>query len=419
MKINLRFFVENTSNQSGCIRYQLVGSGYYPTIINSHHLIYSHEWNSCRNTVRLPRKNTARKAQLIAIMNEVKCDMMQIREIYDEFVATGEKFDLLDVSRAFRSQRCSTSLVDFVYNAIDHLTIINRHGTAQNYASAIKSFMAFRENCDIDLSEIDSDMMQRYEAHLIGRGVSPNTISFYMRNLRALYNQAVEQGITPQCNPFRHVYTGIAKTMKRALPLKSVQRILSLDLHDKPLLDFARDMFMFSFYTRGMSFVDMAHLKVANVKDNILYYRRQKTGQQLQIRLEKPMLDIINKYREKAHSPYLLPICKSPDDTYQSYKMAMARVNKYLKQVGRLADIEAQLTMYVARHSWATVARDQRIPLSIISHGMGHDSEHTTQIYLASINNTLIDNANNRILSHLSTLNTTPPSRDTTSRYVL
>ncbi|MBR5332649.1 MAG: site-specific integrase [Muribaculaceae bacterium] len=407
MKINLRFFEVNTPNQLGSIRYQLVGKGNRSITINSHHLIYSHEWNSYRNAVRLPRKNTARKAQLIAIMNEVKCDMMQIREIYDEFVATGEKFDLLDVSRAFRSQRCSTSLVDFVYNAIDHLTILKRHGTAQNYASAIKSFMAFRENCDIDLSEIDSDMMQRYEAHLIGRGVSPNTISFYMRNLRALYNQAVEQGIIPQRNPFRHVYTGIAKTMKRALPLKSVQRILSLDLHDKPLLDFARDMFMFSFYTRGMSFVDMAHLKVANVKDNILYYRRQKTGQQLQIRLEQPMLDIINKYREKAHSPYLLPICKSLDDTYQSYKMVMARVNKYLKQVGRLADIDAPLTMYVARHSWASVARDQRIPLSVISHGMGHDSEHTTQIYLASISSTLINNANTRILSHL--INT--PSR--------
>ena len=412
MKINLRFFVDNTSNLSGCIRYQLVGKGNYPTIIKSHHLIHSYEWNSCRSTVRLPRKNTARKAQLIAIMNEVKCDMMQIREIYDDFVATGDKFDFLDVSRVFRAQRSSTSLVDFVYNAIDHLTILRRHGTEQNYASTIKSFMAFHENSDVDLSDIDSDMMQRYEAYLIDRGVSPNTISFYMRNLRALYNQAVEQNITPQRNPFRHVYTGIAKTMKRALPLKSIQRILSLDLHDKPLLDFARDMFMLSFYTRGMSFVDMAHLKVANVKDNILYYRRQKTGQQLQIRLEQPMLDIINKYREKAHSPYLLPICKSLDDSHRSYRMAMARVNKYLKQVGRLADIDTPLTMYVARHSWASVARDQRIPLSIISHGMGHDSEHTTQIYLASISSTLIDNANTRILSHLTPLNTSPTYRN-------
>lgn len=412
MKINLRFFVDNTSNLSGCIRYQLVGKGNYPTIIKSHHLIHSYEWNSCRSTVRLPRKNTARKAQLQAIMNEIKCDLMQIREIYDDFVATGDKFDFLDVSRVFRAQRSSTSLVDFVYNAIDHLTVLKRHGTAQNYASAIKSFMAFHENSDVDLSEIDSDMMQRYEAYLIDRGVSPNTISFYMRNLRALYNQAVEQNITPQRNPFRHVYTGIAKTMKRALPLKSIQRILSLDLHDKPLLDFARDMFMLSFYTRGMSFVDMAHLKVANVKDNILYYRRQKTGQQLQIRLEQPMLDIINKYRGKAHSPYLLPICKSLDDSHRSYRMAMARVNKYLKQVGRLADIDTPLTMYVARHSWASVARDQRIPLSIISHGMGHDSEHTTQIYLASISSTLIDNANTRILSHLTPLNTSPTYRN-------
>ena len=123
-------------------------------------------------------------------------------------------------------------------------------------------------------------------------------------------------------------------------------------------------------------------------------------------------LDIINKYRDKAHLPYLLPICKSLNDTHQTYRMAMARVNKYLKQVGRLADIDAPLTMYVARHSWASVARDQRIPLSIISHGMGHDSEHTTQIYLASISSTLIDNANTRILSHLTTLNASSPCRN-------
>ena len=412
MKIILQFIPSGNPNQSGNINYQLVNRNGGHASVNTTHLIYREEWNSYRNTIRMPRKNSPRKAQLREIDNNIKCDLMQLREIYDDYVSSGEKFNMRDVAKSFLQQRRSLSFFDFMNNAIDHLTILKRHGTAQNYASAIKSFMAFCKNCDINITEIDSDMMQRYEAYLTHRGVSPNTISFYMRNLRAVYNQAVEQGITPQRNPFRHVYTGIAKTMKRALPLKSIQRILSLDLHDKPLLNFARDMFMFSFYTRGMSFVDMAHLKVSNVKDNILYYRRQKTGQLLQIRLEQLMLDIINKYRGKAHSPYLLPICKSLDDTHRSYRKAMARVNKYLKQVGRLADIDSPLTMYVARHSWASVARDQRIPLSIISHGMGHDSEHTTQIYLASISSTLIDNANTRILSHLTPLKTTPSYRN-------
>lgn len=88
-----------------------------------------------------------------------------------------------------------------------------------------------------------------------------NTISFYMRNLRAVYNRAVEKGLTTQQYPFRHVYTGVDKTVKRAIPIKAIKALKDLDLATNLTLDFARDMFMFSFYTRGMSFVDMAYLK--------------------------------------------------------------------------------------------------------------------------------------------------------------
>ena len=119
-----------------------------------------------------------------------------------------------------------------------------------------------------------------------------------MRNLRAVYNQAVEKDLVKQCNPFRHVYTGIAKTLKRALPLKTLQQIKNLNLENTPSLEFARDMFLFSFYTRGMSFIDMAFLKTDDIKYGTLYYRRHKTGQMLQIKWERCMQEIVDKYKK-------------------------------------------------------------------------------------------------------------------------
>lgn len=133
--------------------------------------------------------------------------------------------------------------------------------TAENYSCTLKSFMQFRGDRDVLLSEIDSDLMQLYEAYLHGKGAVRNTSSFYMRILRAVYNRALEKELMEQRNPFRHVYTGVDKTVKRAVPLSAIKRMKNLDLSLQPNLEFARDMFLFSFYTRGMSFIDMAHLK--------------------------------------------------------------------------------------------------------------------------------------------------------------
>ena len=106
-----------------------------------------------------------------------------------------------------------------------------------------------------------ADLIAEYEAYLKGRGNSPNTISFYMRILKAVYNRATEDGLTEQRHPFRSVYTGVEKTLKRAISLGDLKCIKGLDLSLKPNLDFARDMFLFCFYTRGMSFIDMAYLR--------------------------------------------------------------------------------------------------------------------------------------------------------------
>ena len=278
---------------------------------------------------------------------------------------------------------------------------MGKHRTSETYHATLRSFMQFRENKDILLDEIDSDLMLMYEAWLRNRGLSKNSSSFYMRILRAVYNRAVEKELTSNRNPFKHVYTGIDKTVKRAISLKAIKKIKNLDLSLQPALDFARDMFLFSFYTRGMSFIDMAHLKKKDQQNGILSYRRRKTGQQLLVKWEKCTQEIADKHKTDYGSPYLLQILKHPYDNRSQYKNALYRTNKNLKEVAKLADISIPLTLYVARHSWASIAKSKNIPISVISEGMGHDSEMTTQIYLASLDNSVVDRANTQILRDL------------------
>ena len=288
---------------------------------------------------------------------------------------------------------------------IVQLKRLNRDRTAETYTATLSSFLRFQNRKDVLMEEMTSDLMQEYEAYLKASGIVMNTISFYMRILRAVYNRAVEKGIVEQRNPFRHVYTGIDKTVKRALALKEIRKIKELDLTFYPALDFARDMFLFSFYTRGMSFVDMAYLQKSDLKNGVLVYRRRKTGQQLSVKWEECMQAIVDKYKVRVMPdwPYLLPIITVMDakKVRKQYKNSLYAVNLNLKRVAARIGLSIPLTTYVARHSWASIARNKNIPLAVISEAMGHDSELTTQIYLASLECSVIDKANTLILKDL------------------
>lgn len=145
---------------------------------------------------------------------------------------------------------------------VEELERVGKKRTAERYTTVLNSFTHFRgRDGDIPLEDIGSTLMLEYEAWLKDKGICPNSTSYYMRNLRAVYNRAVDRELTVQRSPFKHVYTGIDKTVKRAVPLKAVRMIRDQDLRLSPGMEYARDMFMLSFYTRGMSFVDIAYLK--------------------------------------------------------------------------------------------------------------------------------------------------------------
>lgn len=193
--------------------------------------------------------------------------------------------------------------------------------TSETYTAAMNSFRKFLKGRDIMVDEIDSSIITSYESWLKDRGVCPNSTSFYMRNLRAAYNKAAAGGLTPQRHPFRNIYTGVDRTHKRAVPLETVRALRDMDL-----------------------------------SGSILTYRRHKTGQRLQIRWEDCMQSIVSRYGTGT-SPFLLPLIKAPGtDERRQYLSAAGSVNRSLKSIGRRLGLDIPLTMYVARHSWASAA---------------------------------------------------------------
>ncbi len=403
--IKVKFRPSSVRGKEGTIYYQII-RGRVVRQLKTNYRIYAEEWNENRATVILCGCNNERYGYLLLLRGRINRDIRRLEKISVSLVNTSRNsYTADDIIRKFQDTVTDDSFFSFMKEVIVQLKRLNRDRTAETYTATLSSFWRFQNRKDVLMEEMTSDLMQEYEAYLKASGIVMNTISFYMRILRAVYNRAVEKGIVEQRNPFRHVYTGIDKTVKRALALKEIRKIKELDLTFYPALDFARDMFLFSFYTRGMSFVDMAYLRKSDLKNGVLVYRRRKTGQQLSVKWEECMQAIVDKYKVRVMPdwPYLLPIITVMDakKVRKQYKNSLYAVNLNLKRVAARIGLSIPLTTYVARHSWASIARNKNIPLAVISEAMGHDSELTTQIYLASLECSVIDKANTLILKDL------------------
>lgn len=382
IKVKLR--PSTNENKEGTIYYQIIQNRVIRQLKTDYRL-FMHEWNEDNNAIIVTNSN--RQNYLQSIEERIDWDIKRLQFIINQLENKRQRYTADDIISTFQKQSNEQSLFNFMQSVIAQLQQMGKQRTSETYRCTLKSFIQFREDKDVLLEDIDSDLMLMYEAYLRGRGLTKNSTSFYMRILRAVYNRAVEKDLITNRNPFK--------------PLKAIKQIKNLNLSLQPSLGFARDMFLFSFYTRGMSFIDMAYLRKKDLSNGILTYRRRKTGQQLFIRWEKCMQEIVDKYDSDYYNPYLLPILQYPYDNRNQYKNVLYRTNKSLKEIAKLVGLSIPLTLYVARHSWASIAKSKNIPISVISEGMGHDSEMTTQIYLASLDNAVVDRANAQILKDL------------------
>lgn len=343
--------------------------------------------------VRYTRKTIKEINVFMAAMKD------EIARIIDQLAVTSKNFTTEDIVAKYRLGQNDKYLITFMERHIAKKESQGKIGTARAFRSTMRSLKKYIGNRVIAFTDVDSHFVKGYEEFLYDRHVKQNTVGFYLRNLRTIYNLADESGIAVGEDAFRRVRIKTIKTLKRALKQDVVEKIALIDLSDDIKLDKARDLFMFSFYTRGMSFVDIIYLRHTDMVDGVIYYRRQKTHQLMEVAITEPLQKLITKYY--TDDTYVLPFINQGDQEtiYKRYLATYGTLYRSLNLLKKRLRLSTPLTTYVARHSWATIAKEQGASTSIISEGLGHTSEKTTSIYLKEFDRSVIDKINEKIVS--------------------
>ena len=397
--ISIKFRASSVSAKPGTLYLQVIHQR-VACRVSTKYKLYQHEWDAASQRVLLSDEpSSARRHYLLGVEKALRRDLSRLQPLLLTLDHSRQPYQVKELIRRLLQSEPSANFLSFAEHFILQKREAGHHALATKYCASLNSLQRFLNGRTLTFEAMDAPFMLGYESYLKRQGLCPNTTSFYMRNLRAIYNQAVKQGVTPQNNPFLLVYTGIAKTVKRAVNATEFQRIKAAELPPNSAAALSRDIFLFSFYTCGMSLIDIANLKKSDLQGNYLTYCRQKTGQQIRVRWQPCMQQLVNKY-QRADSPYLFPLIATPGaDEARQYQNQIHLINHHLKQLGKRLGLSSKLTSYVARHSWASIAKSQNVPVAAISEAMGHTSERTTRIYLKWFDNTQVDQANQTVLN--------------------
>ncbi|MFA7691230.1 MAG: site-specific integrase [Methanofastidiosum sp.] len=377
--------------------------------ISTGHSALKSQWNKKSD---LPNSKHPNQSLLTSRIKRIKTD---INDIVLTLENKRKPFNVEDIINAFKRKKTDITFQEYCNQLVNSLKESGKTGNSNAYLYCSKSVNSFIGDKEILLDEIDYKFVKNYKEYLqkkeqiVNKGtdkeyikkLSDNGISFYLRTLRAIINKAIKDDLIDETSyPFKNISIKSQKTRKRAVNKDVIKMVEELDVSKEENLQFWKDLFMFSFYNRGMNFVDMAFLKVKNIENARLNYTRQKTGQQFSIKITEKARVIIDRYNDlKDPESYVFPIIYRKGKEYMDYRNAMRLMNKKLKKISNLLKLDVPLTTYVSRHSWATIAKRSGIATAVISEGLGHESEETTQVYLDSFENNVLDDANDLIIS--------------------
>lgn len=401
--VKLRFRPSSVPESEGTLYYQVIHKRNVKCISTGYH-VFPNEWDAETMSLVMPSEGE-RKEFLLQLRLIINWEVSQRQSILHKLENTNQNFSLEDLCNAFNQIPACKTVFTFLQEQIARQKRMQRQGTAMTYTSAYRRFKEFRSDKDLTFSELSPNMIEEYEAWLVNRNLMQNSIRFYLRTLNTLIHKAVDEGLLNDYdNLFNRVHLSYVKTAKRAITAEYIRAIKKLQLPKDSTLAFARDIFMFSFYMRGMPFVDIAYLKKSDLKNGQVSYCRKKTNQLLVVEWEQEQQDIIDRYaHQTTDTPYILPIITKVDgNEYQQYLRVQENTNRALKKIGTMIGLKMSLTFYVARHSWASIAQDMNYSIAIISEGMGHNSIRTTQTYLASIDTSRVNEANRNIIRRIS-----------------
>ena len=358
-------------------------------------------WDESKKQVRRSYKGV----KSVAILNNILLnEKAKAQEIINDLYKKGD-LDFLSViqlkDKIVRKSKYD-SFYSFGYSLVDELKISQRHGTARSYNGLLGILKVFTKNRDLKFNELNYDFLKRFERfHLSKQGNTLNGLAAYMRTIKAIYNKGIKEDIIERdAYPFHKYQIKSVPTQKRAIDVLHVKKIMELKLNRQDNLFNYRNYFLLSYMLLGMSFVDMAFLKINNIVDGRIKFQRKKTSKVYDIKITEQLSELLKYYiKGKSNDEFILPILKRDalELQYKDEQWALKRYNKALKKIAKLCAIEERITSYVSRHSFATHALLQDIPLSAISSMLGHSKLSTTQIYLKSLPSEILDSYQERL----------------------
>lgn len=350
--------------------------------------------------------NAILEAKLILARKFInECENDGISFDYDEFEKKlrGNSTRQVKISSKLR-------LHEFYDSLIQELDEQKRIGLSTIFQDSKSMLLKFRP--DAFLTDVTVKFLEAFESWLRHeRGNKDTTISVKMRNIQRVINIAIaEKLFKSEDYPFGEKKYSVNrrlnhKTRKRSIPIDLIAKIKNLTLEDGSSLLLARDIFMFSFYTRGMNFIDIAGLKWSDIEENEIRYVRKKTGQLFDIPINEHTQSIL-KYYKIHHSNsgnYIFPIYdesihKTEKQRYTRKKTAIKKINDKLKDIAEMIGEKGlKLTTYVSRHSYATNMKHSGVATSYISEALGHQTEEQTQTYLGDFEKGIISGLENKI----------------------
>lgn len=366
--------------------------------------LYPEEFNDFLLEVKAGKRTAYSLREIRAINKELKREYKRILLRIKELENRGECFTVNDLVESRKKDVSYFYLLQYTELQIARKRKKEKEGIAVAYQSTYVSLKKYintlsERKKDVNMHEVNYGFVMGYEDFLYAQKVSENTVNYYLRNFRTLYNAAIKDGYRQHGDsPFAYVRTRACKTVKRALSKENMRLLSSLSISNSPYLEFSRDLYLFSFYAQGMAFVDIAFLNKKNIYGGLLTYSRRKSKQLIHIVVTPQMQKLIDKYSND--SEYLFPIIdplNKEQSVYKQYRLALGRINRYLKKLAAGLNLRIPLTTYTARHTWATLARDSGAPLSVISAGLGHTSEEMTRIYLKDFDQSVLAKVNSLV----------------------
>ena len=318
-----------------------------------------------------------------------------------------DEFTLDDFELEFKGiNKEEVYVAQFFDEIIEEMNTAGRTGNAKAYSDTKSSVIGYSSN-KLRFKEITPTFLEKYEVYLRQRKNKDAGIAFKMRELRALFNKAIERNIvSKEKYPFSvyKISKFKVKRVKKSLTVEEFRRIKNLDLTEHPNLINAHNFFMFSIYTRGMNFMDMMLLKWGNIQDNRILYTRSKTKVDFNIDTNVKVREILDYYKsQNRKTDFVFPILLKNDLSHMQIAnrkhKVLGRYNSQLKDIGDLAKIEKKITSYVARHSFATLLKNSGTSIDKISEMMGHSNVDITMSYLKNFESEILDLENEKLIN--------------------